>query len=248
MSTPWIVLPGLAETPEEFDRVLELLPGRDVRVLDPWQTPVTASIEEWRTATNAGTPVRLAGHSIGGLAVLRWLLTHPGEVEHAVLIDTSLTSETGWRWLYPGTRADRRIRSFLTFVGRTGLPRLIGPTLRRLLVWVGSRTNRDLLSKATARARYGAANSWLLFWDDLANSWTLAAEVAELLKDPPPNLPPTTFLVATGGSSRFTAKSWLAGQRELASKLNTVALEVLSDSAHLVHLDRPDAIAKALSD
>jgi pimeloyl-ACP methyl ester carboxylesterase len=87
-----------------------------------------------------------------------------------------------------------------------------------------------------------------LFWDDLANSWTLAAEVAELLKDPPPNLPPTTFLVATGGSSRFTAKSWLAGQRELASKLSTVGLEVLSDSAHLVHLDRPDAIAKALSD
>jgi pimeloyl-ACP methyl ester carboxylesterase len=247
MSTPWIVLPGLAETPEEFDRVLELLPGRDVRVLDPWQTPVTAAVDELRTATNAGTPVRLAGHSIGGLAVLRWLLTHPGEVSEALLIDTSLTSETGWRWLYPGTRADRAIRSFLTFVGGTGLPRLIGPALRRLLVWVGSRTNRDLLSKATARARYGAANSWLLFWDDLARSWTLAAEVAQLLEDPPANLPPTTLLVATGGSSRFTAKSWLAGQRELAAKLNTIALEVLDDSAHLVHLDRPDAIAKALS-
>lgn len=248
MSTPWIVLPGLAETPEEFDQVLGLLPGRDIRVLDPWQTPVTASVDELRAATKAGTPLRLAGHSIGGLAVLRWALTHPGEIEHLVLIDTSLTSETGWSWLYPGTRADRMIRSFLTFVGRTGLPRLIGPTLRRSLVWVGSATNRDLLSKATARARYGAANSWLLFWDDLANSWTLAAEVKALLQNPPPNLPPTVVLVATGGSSRFTAKSWLAGQRELAAKLNTTVLEVLSDSAHLVHLDRPDAIAKALSD
>ncbi|WP_112248398.1 alpha/beta fold hydrolase [Kribbella monticola] len=248
MSASWIVLPGLAETPEEFDRVLELLPGRDVRVVDPWQTPVAAPLDELRAATTAGTPVCLAGHSIGGLAVLRWALVHPGEVERLVLIDTSLTSETGWSWLYPGTRADRAIRSFLTFVGRTGLTRLIGPTLRRLLVWVGSATNRDLLSKATARARYGAADSWLLFWDDLANSWTLAAEVAELLKDPPPDLPPTVFLVATGGSSRFTAKSWLAGQRELAAKLNTTAIEVLSDSAHLVHLDRPDAIAKALSD
>jgi pimeloyl-ACP methyl ester carboxylesterase len=248
MSTPWIVLPGLAETPEEFDRVLELLPGRDIRVVDPWQTPVTAPVNELRTATKVGTPVRLAGHSIGGLAVLRWALTHPDEVEQLVLIDTSLTSETGWRWLYPGTRADRIIRSFLIFVGWTGLPRLIGPTLRRLFVWVGSATNRDLLSKATARARYGAANSWLLFWGDLANSWTLAAEVESLLKNPPPNLPPPLFLVATGGSSRFTAKSWLAGQRELAAKLNTTGLEVLSDSAHLVHLDRPDAIAKALTD
>ncbi|TDU90461.1 pimeloyl-ACP methyl ester carboxylesterase [Kribbella voronezhensis] len=248
MSASWIVLPGLAETPEEFDRVLELLPGRDVRVVDPWQIPVAAPLDELRAATTAGTPVCLAGHSIGGLAVLRWALVHPGEVERLVLIDTSLTSETGWSWLYPGTRADRMIRSFLTFVGRTGLPRLIGPTLRRLLVRVGSATNRDLLSKATARARYGAADSWLLFWDDLASSWTLAAEVAELLKDPPPDLPPTVFLVATGGSSRFTAKSWLAGQRELAAKLNTTGIEVLSDSAHLVHLDRPDAIAKALSD
>jgi pimeloyl-ACP methyl ester carboxylesterase len=248
MSTPWIVLPGLAETPEEFDRVLDLLPGRDIRVLDPWQTPVTSPVDELRTTTRAGTPVRLAGHSIGGLAVLRWTLTHPGEVERLVLIDTSLTSESGWRWLYPGTRADRMIRAFLTFVGRTGLPHLIGPTLRRLLVRVGSATNRDLLSKATARARYGAADSWLLFWVDLAQSWTLAAEVESLLRNPPPNLPPTFFLVATGGTSRFTARSWLAGQRELAAQLNTTGIEVLGDSAHLVHLDRPDAVAKALSD
>jgi pimeloyl-ACP methyl ester carboxylesterase len=246
MSTPWIVLPGLAETPEEFDRVLELLPGRDIRVLDPWHTPVTSPVDELRTATKAGTPVRLAGHSIGGLAVLRWALTHPGEVESLVLIDTSLTSESGWRWLYPGTRADRMIRSFLTVVGRTGLSRLIGPTLRRLLVRVGSATNRDLLSKATARARYGAADSWLLFWVDLAQSWTLAAEVEALLRNPAPNLPPTYVLVATGGTSRFTAKSWLAGQRELAAQLNTTGLEVLGDSGHLVHLDRPDAVAKAL--
>jgi pimeloyl-ACP methyl ester carboxylesterase len=248
MNTPWIVLPGLAETPEEFDRVLELLPGRDLRVVDPWQTPITAPVDELRAATKAGIPVRLAGHSIGGLAVLRWALAHPGEVEQVLLIDTSLTSETGWRWLYPGTPADRAIRSFLIFVGRIGLPRLIGPSLRRLLVRVGSATNRDLLSKATARARYGASDSWLLFWDDLANSWTLAAEVESLLRNPPPNLPPTVLLVATGGSSRFTAKSWLAGQRELAARLNTVGIEVLSDSAHLIHLDRPDAIAKALTD
>jgi pimeloyl-ACP methyl ester carboxylesterase len=248
MSTPWIVLPGLAETPEEFGRVLELLPGRDIRVVDPWQTPITASVDELRAITGAGTPVRLAGHSIGGLAVLRWALTHADEVEQLVLIDTSLTSETGWHWLYPGTRADRAIRSVLTVVGRTGLPRLIGPTLRRLLLWVGSATNQDLLSKATATARYGAADSWLRFWDDLATSWMLAAEVESLLENPPQDLPPTVFLVATGGSSRFTAKSWVAGQRKLAAQLHTVAFEVLSDSAHLVYLDRPDAIAKALDD
>jgi pimeloyl-ACP methyl ester carboxylesterase len=86
----------------------------------------------------------------------------------------------------------------------------------------------------------------LLFWDELNGSWALAAEVAKLLESPTDLLPPTVVLVATGGSSRFTAKSWLAGQRALAARLGAT-VEVLPDSAHLVHLDRPDAIAKAVT-
>ena len=41
-----------------------------------------------------------------------------------VLVDTSLTSETGWRWLYPGTRGDRAVRAFLRLLGRIGVPQL----------------------------------------------------------------------------------------------------------------------------
>jgi pimeloyl-ACP methyl ester carboxylesterase len=197
----------------------------------------------------AGVPadaeIGLIGHSIGGLAALRWALTRPLEVTRLVLVDTSLTSETGWRWLYPGTRADRVIRAYLRFLGRIGAPRVLGPGARRLLVWVGSRTNRDLLSKATARMRYGAASSWVLFWDELAGSWELAVEVGKLVAGPVGEIARTTLLVATGGSSRFTADRWLAGQRRLAGLLDG-AVEVLPDSAHLVHLDRPDAIAAAV--
>jgi pimeloyl-ACP methyl ester carboxylesterase len=86
----------------------------------------------------------------------------------------------------------------------------------------------------------------LLFWEELTASWALAAEVGKLLEASPDFLPPTIVLVATGGSSRFTAKSWLAGQRALAAQLGAT-VEVLPDSAHLVHLDRPDAIAKAVT-
>lgn len=86
----------------------------------------------------------------------------------------------------------------------------------------------------------------MLFWNELAGSWALAAEVEALLKQPLPALPPTVLLVATGGSSRFTANRWLSGQRALAARLNAT-VEVLPDSAHLVHLDRPDAIAAALT-
>jgi pimeloyl-ACP methyl ester carboxylesterase len=245
MSTRWVVLPGLAETPEEFGRVVSLLPSCELRLIDPWSTPVTSAPDMLSSAAGVDSPIGLVGHSIGGLAALRWMLTRSFEVDRLILVDTSLTSETGLRWLYPGTAADRGIRALLGFLGRLGVPALLGPAARRLLVRVGSATNRDLLSKATARARYGAPESWLLFWDELASSWALAAEVAALLEHPSEDLPPTVLLVATGGSSRFTANRWLAGQRALAAKLNAT-VEILPDSAHLVHLDRPDAIADLL--
>lgn len=244
MTVTWIVLPGLAETPEEFARVVELLPGTDLRVIDPWRTPVTSDVDQLRTA--AGVPVDaeigLVGHSIGGLAALRWALTRPAEVVSLVLVDTSLTSETGVRWLYPGTRGDRAVRGFLRLLGRIGVPQLLGPGLRRLIVRIGSATKRDLLSKATERQRYGGPSSWLLFWDELAGSWELATEVGELVGRP---VAPTALLVATGGSSRFTANRWVAGQQRLADALGG-SVEVLPDSAHLVHLDRPDAIAASV--
>lgn len=246
MSTSWVVLPGLAEAPEEFDEVVALLSGSDLRVIDPWLTPITAPVSELRRTAGVTLPVGLLGHSIGGLAALRWTLTHPGEVDRLVLIDSSLTSETGWRWLYPGTRGDRLVRSVLRVLGRLGVPRVIGIAARRWLLRLGSTRDRDVLSKVAARSRFAAADSWLLFWGELTVSWALAAEVGRLLESPPAFVPPTVVLVATGGSSRFTAKSWLAGQRALAARLNAT-VEVLPDSAHLVHLDRPDAIAKAVT-
>ncbi len=86
----------------------------------------------------------------------------------------------------------------------------------------------------------------MLFWDELASSWELAAEVGKLVAAPVGEVASTTLLVATGGSSRFTASRWLAGQRRLADVLDG-SVEVLSDSAHLMHLDRPDAIAAAVA-
>ncbi len=72
--------------------------------IDPWRTPITSDVGELRTA--AGVPadveVGLVGHSIGGLAALRWALTRPLEVTRLVLVDTSLTSETGVALALPG--------------------------------------------------------------------------------------------------------------------------------------------------
>ncbi len=93
MTTTWIVVPGLAETPEEFGRVVELLPELDVRVIDPWCTSITSDVDTLRAAAGVapGAEIGLVGHSIGGLAVLRWALTRPLEVTRLVLVDSSLT-------------------------------------------------------------------------------------------------------------------------------------------------------------
>ncbi|GAA1680390.1 hypothetical protein GCM10009745_25500 [Kribbella yunnanensis] len=242
--TTWIVLPGMAETAEEFDGLRSLLPDVELHVIDPWQTPVNSDPDVLRAAAGApsGVAIGLIGHSIGGLAAMRWALTRPQEVARLVLVDTTLPSEDGRRWLYPGTGAERVVRAVLSFYGLVGLPRLVGPLVRRSMVRVGSVTKRDPLSKATVCARYGDSRSWQRFWAELTSSWTTAREVSKLL---PASGVPTRLLVATGGSSRAGADTWLAGQRELAAALSGT-VDVLTDSAHLVHLDRPDAIAEAV--
>lgn len=246
-----MVLPGLAETAEEFDAVRRLLPpGYDVRVLDAWRTPVTAPVDQLRAELGLTGPVGLVGHSIGGLAALRWALREPAEVTALVLVDSSLPSEDGTSWLHSGRFGDTAVRSLLTAVGRTGLTRLAGPAARDLLLRLGTRTGRDPLRRATVRSRYGAADAWPRFWNELSASWSMAAEVSRALAGPHPVLPPVTQLVATGSAlpDRLSAgltRRWLRDQRALADLLGA-DLEVLPDAAHLVHLDRPDAIAAAI--
>lgn len=240
----WVVLPGLAETAEEFEGVIDLLPeSYDVQVVDPWLVPVTASVDSLRQATgvDGAGPIGLVGHSIGGLAAMRWALSRPAEVDRLVLVDTSLANETGHRLLYPGRIGDRLVRKGLRGLGHLGVPALIGPIVRGWLLRMSTETDRDPLHRATVRERYGSPGSWVQFWDELAASWPMAVEVGQLLESPVP-APATVQLVGVGPSS---ARCRLGPQRALATRLKA-NLHTLQDSAHLVHLDRPDAIAKAI--
>jgi len=240
----WVVLPGLAETAEEFGAVRGLVPaGYDVVVVDPWEIPVTAPLRQLREIAGDG-PIGLVGHSIGGLAALRWALTAPDQVVSLVLVDSSLPSEAGRTAFYPGRRGDRAVRHALRGIGRVGLPRLVGPVLRDLLLWLSSTSGRDPLRRATVRDRYGAHDSWLRFWNELAASWPLAKEVGRLL-DGGARPAPTIQLVAGGSRLARLGNGWLHRQHNLSRRLGS-QLVVLPDAAHLVHIDRPDAIAAAI--
>jgi lipase len=110
------------------------------------------------------------------------------------------------------------------------------------MVRVGSVRKHDPLPKATIRKLYGDSRCWQRFWTELTASWIAAVDVGKLL---PGGAVPAVLLVATGGSSSLGADDWLAGQRVLATALSGT-VKVLDDSAHLVHLDRPDAIVEAV--
>ena len=235
----WVILPGLAESPEEFGAVrAELLPETDVVIVDPWRTPVTSPLERLRELAGPG-PVGLVGHSLGGLAALRWALSEPTQVAALVLADTTLPHEDGWLVFHPGRLGDRMIRTSLAGLRRTPVPRLIGPVLRDASLRTSGRGASDPLPRARMKERYGADDSWPLFWEELSAGWPLAAEVERLLGGP---VPPTVQLVAGAGPFR---QYRLDRQRALSDRLGS-RLVVLPDSSHLIHLDRPDAIAAAM--
>jgi pimeloyl-ACP methyl ester carboxylesterase len=132
------------------------------------------------------------------------------------------------------------VRTSLAGVRAIGLPRLIGPVLRDASLRTSRQAAADPLPRARIRERYGADDSWPLFWHELSAGWTLAAEVARLMGGP---VPPTVQLVAGAGPFR---QRRLDRQRALSDRLGS-RLVVVPDASHLIHLDRPDAIAAAMT-
>src|SRR6478609_3655874 len=94
--TTWVVLPGLLLAPSDMEPVArvvrEQFPDATVRVLDSWDTAVTAPVAAIRAELGladdqAPGSVGLVGHSVGGLAAIEWALTHPEELGAVLLLD-----------------------------------------------------------------------------------------------------------------------------------------------------------------
>ncbi|MET3973785.1 alpha/beta hydrolase [Cellulosimicrobium sp. BE325] len=245
----WVVLPGLALTPEDFAPLARALgtasgpgaPARsdDVRVLDAWRVPVTGPVDVVRAGlgVDGSEPVDLVGHSVGGLTAIEWALLHPGEVRRLVLLDPTSPWEVHLPALHTGTVAARAGTAVAGALA-AGLA-VTGPALRRAGVRVVTRAP-DRLPHDLARARYGSRDAWTLLAHQWFASWEQAPRVRALLDDGhrlPAGAEPL-LVAGLRASARF-----LRAQRELSDRL-TVPRVGLAGEGHLYPLTRPDAVAR----
>jgi pimeloyl-ACP methyl ester carboxylesterase len=240
-SEPSAVPPNLAGEAERI-RALLTTPG----VLAPAAPP-------------AGRAV-LVGHSLAGFHVEAFARLHPELVAGIVLVDGSAEPEAPAP--EPEEAAQRRLAQWRTLgelASRAGLAGLAMPRLRALAIRLTRATGADLADPADVAAT--AASGRLLTTALLENATynAVAARLLELRCEKPfPAEPPLRVIAAFGTTPVLRAlpfvaeqirqrnETWLARQRQLAELSVHGKLIELTDSAHYVPFDRPDAVAETV--
>ncbi|MFE5769177.1 alpha/beta fold hydrolase [Streptomyces sp. NPDC056485] len=259
-SGPTVVLSaGLAMAWFDWDPVAALLVahGRTVVRFDrpghglsaPATAPPTAAGEARRIAglldaLRLSGSVAIAGHSIAGFHAEAFARLYPERTAALVLVDTSI--EEAPRTVLPAgvrTGAARVLGRTLT---AAGLPAALGPLARRAAVRASRTGGPDLAARDLVRRCYRTGRVWRGALLENASYPDTAAEVLAL-RTGHPLTAPATVLAGYDGSSRRGALRWLARQAELAARLGA-RFEVAEPAGHLVMLDRPGLVARAVLD
>ncbi|MFD7834872.1 alpha/beta fold hydrolase [Streptomyces sp. NPDC059761] len=265
---PVVLSAGLAMAWFDWDPVAALLvaQGRTVVRFDrpghglsgPATAPPTAAGEARRIAglldaLGLTGPVTVAGHSIAGFHAEAFARLYPERTAALVLVDTSIEEDP--RTVLPAglrTGAARVLGRALT---AAGLPAALGPLARRAAVRA-SRTggsDRPLPSaggppaaRELVRRVYRTGRVWRGTLLENARYLDTAAEVLALRTGRPPAVP-VTVLAGYDGSAGRGALRWCERQAELADRLGA-RFVVAEPAGHLVMLDRPGEVARAVLD
>ncbi|MFF4102205.1 alpha/beta fold hydrolase [Streptomyces sp. NPDC001903] len=256
---PVVLSAGLAMAWFDWDRVAALLvaQGRTVVRFDrpghglsgPATDPPTAAGEARRIAglldaLGLAGPVTLVGHSIAGFHAEAFARLHPERTAALVLVDTSIEEDP--RTAVPAglrTGAARLLGGALT---AAGLPAALGPLARRATVRASRTGGPDPAARDLVRRVYRTGRVWRGALLENARYPDTAAEVLALRTGRPTGVP-VTVLAGYDGSAGRGALRWLVRQAELAVRLGA-RFEVAEPAGHLVMLDRPDRVARAVLD
>ncbi|HEX4789521.1 MAG TPA: alpha/beta hydrolase [Actinospica sp.] len=240
-SEPSAVPPTLAGEAERI-RALLTTPG----VLGPGAGP-------------AGRAV-LVGFSLAGFHVEAFARLHPELTAGLVLVDGS--AEPDPPAPEPPELAERRLaqwRILGDLAARSGFSRFATPAVRALAIRFSRTGGADLAERSDVAAT--AASGRLLTATLLENATyhAVAAQLLELRCEKPfPEQLPLRVIAAFGATPavralpfaaeahRRRAGQWRSRQRELAALSLRGKLIEITDSAHYVAYDRPDAVAEAV--
>lgn len=256
-----VLAAGLAMAWFDWDPVAALLvaQGRTVVRFDrpghglsgPAAAPPTTAGEARRIAAvldavglggPAAGPVTVVGHSIAGFHAEAFARLHPERTAALVLLDSSV--EEAPRAVLPAALRTGAARALGRALTAAGLPAALGPLARRTAVRASRTGGGDPAARDLVRRCYRTGRVWRGVLLENSRYPDMAAEVLALRRTHPLTAP-ATVLVGHDGSSGRGALRWLARQADLADRLGA-RFEVAEPAGHLVMLDRPDQVARAV--
>ncbi|MFF4451519.1 alpha/beta fold hydrolase [Streptomyces goshikiensis] len=189
-------------------------------------------------------PVTVVGHSIAGFHAEAFARLYPGRTAALVLVDSSV--EEAPRTVLPAAVRTAAARALGRAVTAAGLPAALGPLARRAAVRASRTGGPDPAARDLVRRCYRTGRVWRGALLENSRYLDTAAEVLALRAGHRHRLSaPATVLAAYDGSARPGALRWLARQADLADRLGA-RFEVAEPAGHLVMLDRPDQVARAV--
>ncbi|WP_245667485.1 alpha/beta fold hydrolase [Actinomadura macra] len=197
-------------------------------------------------AERTGGPVTLLAHSMAAFHAEALARLHPDLVRALVLIDPSHERDPRAPLrlagpLHPLTKAAGAA------LGATRLAKALGPMGRRAVLKRTSRRDEPV-PPSVVRSVYGRGTVLgAVLAEELAYR-EMAADLEALRERRP--FPPVPLAVITAlGDVKDPAKAreWSDGHRLLAAMSPHASRTELPDSLHMVHLDRPDAVADAVA-
>ncbi|MBQ0849531.1 alpha/beta hydrolase [Streptomyces sp. BH-SS-21] len=244
------VVPLLApyRTVVRFDR-----PGLGLSAPAParaWPTLTGEAHRIARVLDAAGvrTPATVVGHSLAGFHCEAFARLYPGRTAGLVLVDSSVEEEP--RPSRAPALRNTATRACGTLLAGAGLPRALGPLLRRTAVRAarhhgGDPTPYDPAPHDLVRRAYSTSRSLRAALAENATYRDQAVALVGLRERPLPEDVPVTVLAAGANPGRDGPRHWLDHQERLAERLGAT-FRVSAPAGHLVMLDRPQDVAAAI--
>ncbi|MER6515559.1 alpha/beta fold hydrolase [Streptomyces sp. NPDC001553] len=189
-------------------------------------------------------PVTVVGHSIAGFHVEAFARLYPERTAAVVLVDASVEEDP--RTVLPAALRHGAARVLGRAVTAVGLPAALGPAARRSVVRASRVGGGDPAARDLVRRCYRTGRVWRGALLENAGYLDTAAEVVALGETHPLTVP-ATVLAGHDGTDGRGALRWLDRQAGLADRLGA-RLDVAEPAGHLVMMDRPHQVARAILD